>query len=181
MQSYTGNQTGVPAFVTDTTGLITMLQALINNMGNNTLAEDIAALTALQNAAAQEATAWAAYVASDISGTSSSPTTVDPRLALLAEAQSLLANLTALTQDMQAFTGDQTGVPTFLGLTGDLTTQVQNFINSIMSNDYATDAALLSNLQNFVAQDTAAWTAYKDSNTAPTAAASKLRHNLRSY
>ncbi|XP_070504709.1 pneumococcal serine-rich repeat protein-like [Chironomus tepperi] len=175
MQSFTGNQTGVPGFVSDTTGLITMLEALIANMGSNTLVDGIAALTALQNAAAQEATAWAAYVAGSSLNTTTTATTttttVDPRLALIAEAQLLLTNLSALTQDIQAFTGDQSGIATFLGLTGDITTQVQNFINNIMNNDFTTDAALLSNLQNFVAQDTAAWTAYKDSNTASTAAA----------
>ena len=175
MQNYTGNQTGVPGFVADTTSLISMLQALNSSMGNNKLASDIAALTALQNAAAKESTAWAAYVANDISGSSITPTTttVDPRLALLAEAQSLLANLTALTQEMQNYSGNQTGVPTFLGLSGDLATQVQNLINSIMNNSFANDSAALSNLENFVAQDSSAWTVYMDNNTTATAAASK--------
>ncbi|KAL7012527.1 hypothetical protein ACKWTF_014906 [Chironomus riparius] len=169
IQNYTGNQTGVPGFINDTTALIAQVQDLINNMMNNTASVDAATLANLDALATQKAAEWLAYVNSDVTTTTS--TTIDPRLALLAQAQSLLANLSSLSQDMQAFTGDQTGVPTFLGLTGDLTTQVQNLINSIMSSDYATSAALLSNLENFAAQDSSAWTAYKDSNTASTAAA----------
>ncbi|KAL7012529.1 hypothetical protein ACKWTF_014906 [Chironomus riparius] len=169
IQNYTGNQTGVPGFINDTTALIAQVQDLINNMMNNPASVDAATLANLDALATQKAAEWLAYVNSDVTTTTS--TTIDPRLALLAQAQSLLANLSSLSQDMQAFTGDQTGVPTFLGLTGDLTTQVQNLINSIMSSDYATSAALLSNLENFAAQDSSAWTAYKDSNTASTAAA----------
>ena len=175
IQNYTGNQTGVPGFVSNTTSLIAQVQDLINNMMNNPASVDATTLANLNTLTNQEVAAWNAYVASDVT----IPTTIDPRLALLAEAQSLLLNLSSLSQDIQAFTGNQTGVPTFSGLTGDLTTQVQNLINSIMSSDYATSAALLSNLENFAAQDTSAWTAYKDSNTTPTTAASKYSHDQK--
>lgn len=105
-------------------------------------------------------------------------TTADPRLALLSTSQILAANLAALAQDMQTYTGNQAGVPTFTSLTGALTSQVQNLTSNIMTNDYATDAAQLNNLQLLSSQDAAAWIAYKSSDTAATAAASKFQIQL---
>jgi hypothetical protein len=107
------------------------------------------------------------------SNSTDTTTTVDPRLALLSASQILAANLAALNQDMLTFTGNQVGVPTFLSLTGTLSTKVQDLTNNMMNNDYATDAALLSNLQLLSSQDAAAWIAYKSSDTNATAAASK--------
>lgn len=184
MLNYAGNQTGVPGFVSDTSNLITQLESLIAGLGTNGLPTDITALTALQNQIAQEATAWAAYVSGgvlDLLTTTTSTTTADPRLALLADAEGLLAVLGVLTPDMQNYTGNQAGVPTFLGLTANLTAQIQNFIANMMNNDYATDAALLGNLQNMVSQAADAWSVYKASETAPTAAASKSIHKLRFF
>ena len=100
-------------------------------------------------------------------------TTVDPRLALLSASQILASNLAALSQDMQSYTENQAGIPTFTSLTSALTTQVQDLTNNMMNNDYATDAAQLSNLQLLSSQDAAAWIAYKSSDTNATAAASK--------
>ena len=168
IQNYTGNQTGVPGFVNGTTSLIAQVQDLINNMMNNPASVDAATLANLETLATQKAAEWLAYVASD-----TTPTTIDPRLALLTEAQSLATILAGLTQEMQTYTGNQTGIPTFLGLTGDLAAQVQNLIANMMNNTYTVDATLLATLQNAVAQDASAWAAYKASDTGPTIAASK--------
>lgn len=75
---------------------------------------------------------------------------------------------------MLTYTGNQAGVPTFTSLTGTLATQLQDLTNNMMNNNYTTDAALLNNLQLLSSQDAAAWIAYKSSDTAVTAAASKL-------
>lgn len=176
MLNYAGNQTGVPDFVSDTSNLITQLESLIESLGTSDLPTDIAALTALQNQIAHEATAWAAYVSGavlELSTTTTSTTTADPRLELLTDAEGLLAVLGVLTQDMQNYTGNQAGVATFLRLTADLTAQVQNLVANMINNDYDTNAALLSNLQNLVSQAADAWAVYKASETVPTAAASK--------
>ena len=129
---------------------------------------DAALVSAIQTAVAQQVADWAAYVAS-----SSATTTVDPRLALLTEAQNLATVLAGLTQEMQIYSGSQTGISTFLGLTGDLAAQVQSLIDNMMNNTYTVDAALLATLQNAVAQDAATWAAYKASDTTTTSAASK--------
>ncbi|KAL7012530.1 hypothetical protein ACKWTF_014906 [Chironomus riparius] len=166
IQNYTGNQTGVPGFINDTTALIAQVQDLINNMMNNPASVDAATLANLDALATQKAAEWLAYVASD-----TTPTTVDPRLALLTEAQNLATVLAGLTQEMQTYTGNQAGIPTFLGLTGDLATQVQDLIANMMNNTYAVDATLLATLQNLVAQDASAWAVYKASDTGATSAA----------
>ena len=99
MQNFTGNQTGVPTFTGDTSTIISQLQSLIANLGTNSLSTDIAALTAIQNSSANEATAWAAYVAGITLSTTTTTTTADPRIALTAEAQVLLAELQTLLQN----------------------------------------------------------------------------------
>ena len=138
---------------------------------NNNYTTDAALVSSIQSAVAQQVADWAAYVANS--------TTVDPRLALLTEAQNLATVLAGLTQEMQTYTGNQTGIPTFLGLTGDLAAQVQNLIANMMNNTYTVDAALLATLQDLVAQDASAWAVYKASDTGPTAAASKSSQNVQ--
>jgi hypothetical protein len=172
VQNFTGNQTGIPGFTSTINNLLSQIQNLEANLMNNNYTTDAAQVSAIQAAVAQVVADWAAYVASSSSSTT---TTVDPRSALIPEAQTLAAILAALTQEMNTYNGSQTGVPTFLGLTGDLAAQVQSLIDNMMNNTYEVDAALLATLQNAVAQDAAAWAAYKASDTAPTAAASKLK------
>jgi hypothetical protein len=170
IQNFTGNQTGVPGFTTAINDLLSQIQSIQANLMSNNYTTDAALVSAIQSAVAQQVADWAAYVSSFATSTT---TTVDPRLALLAEAQTLATILAGLTQEMQNYTGSQTGIPTFLGLTGDLATQVQNLIANMMNNTYSVDAALLATLQNAVAQDAAAWAVYKASDTTSTAAASK--------
>ena len=72
IQNYTGNQTGVPEFVTNTTALIAQVQDLINNMMNNSASVDAAILANLDSLANQEAIAWFTYVANDVTTTTPS-------------------------------------------------------------------------------------------------------------
>ena len=73
MQNYNGSKTGVPPFTSNTSSLISQVQALIANMMNNPASNDSTTLANLENLATQESAAWAAYVASDTTTTTSNP------------------------------------------------------------------------------------------------------------
>lgn len=182
IQSFTGNQAGIPELTVAVNDLLSQIQNLQASLMNNNYTADATSASAIQSAVVQLVANWAAYVSS------SNTTTVDPRLALLADAQGLETILAGLTQEMEAYTESQTEISTFLSLTGDLASQVQDLIANMLNNAYSDDAAVLATLQNFVTQDAAAWAVYKASNTTSTVAASKskpvkevIKHNLKFF
>jgi hypothetical protein len=92
--------------------------------------------------------------------TTETPTTIDPRLALGPLAQQLLANLTALLQNMQRYPGSQAGVPLFIINATLAVNQTQNLISIMFTIEFSICSATLTSLENWLSQLAAAWASY---------------------
>jgi hypothetical protein len=77
----------------------------------------------------------------------------------------LLSSVATLQADMLNFTGNQAGIPGFLNQTGNLTTDIQNLMNSLLSTDFATLSNKTSDLISRIGTLATQWNEYKTATT----------------